>query len=204
MLLLVVACLLQFTSLPPADSTAPLVTNPATDSCLQDPQSKEPVANVSLPVSASPEKTEKNSPEPGVSLVALNLPDAPVALIKPAKASPPKQETGWASPKRQWLALTILQHSAATFDGWTTRRVVATGLGHETNPFLHAASDSAAIYPTIQLMSLGLDFVGARMQRSSRPWVRRFWWVPQAANMSIHIRDGVHNLHVYSALKQRQ
>jgi hypothetical protein len=203
MLVLVAACLLQIASVPSGYSREPMATNRVTDSSVDDLQSKIQVADLSL---SGSEFLETISLEPQLSPTAFDLPDAPPAAISPVTPTRPQKSseaTGWSRPKREWLALTVLQHSAATFDAWTTRRVVSTGLGHETNPFLHAASNSAAIYPTIQLASVGFDFLGSRMQRSSKAWVRRLWWVPQAANMSIHIRDGVHNLHVYSSLKQR-
>src|SRR5579862_9443421 len=35
---------------------------------------------------------------------------------------------------REWLALMIAQHSAATFDAWSTRQAISTGRYGELNP----------------------------------------------------------------------
>lgn len=94
---------------------------------------------------------------------------------------------------REWLALSITQHAAATFDAWTTRRSVNSG-NVEADPMLKPFAHSDSIYGAIQGTPLVFDFLSRRMQRSDRPVVRRFWWVPQTAMASVSIYCGAHNL----------
>jgi hypothetical protein len=41
-----------------------------------------------------------------------------------------------------------------------------------------------------------MDLIGKRMMVSEHRWVRRLWWLPQAAGSGISISAGVHNLGV--------
>ena len=111
----------------------------------------------------------------------------PVLLVKPSKPSP-------AGSKRVWLALTIAQHSAATFDAWTTRRRVSSGSYHENYPLLKPFAGNSSLYAVVQITPVVFDFVGQRMRHSDRPWMRRIWWVPQAAQTVTHLAFGARNL----------
>jgi len=87
-------------------------------------------------------------------------------------------------------------HGAAVFDSWTTRRAVSSGYGVEGNPLERPFAHSGAIYATTQVTPLIMDYVGRRMMRSSRTWVRKAWWIPQAANAGLSVGAGLHNYNV--------
>ncbi|MBZ5628697.1 MAG: hypothetical protein LAO06_07505 [Acidobacteriia bacterium] len=113
-----------------------------------------------------------------------------IVPIRPVKLSTPSP----AGSKRVWLALTIAQHSAATFDAWTTRRNVSSGNYHENNPFLRPFAGNNSLYVVMQITPTVFDLVGQRMRHSNRPWLRRIWWVPQAAQTATHLTLGARNL----------
>ena len=95
---------------------------------------------------------------------------------------------------REWLALVVVQHSAATFDAWTTRRAVSSGGGTEANPLLKPFAGNGSIYAAIQAGPLVLDYVSRRMMHSEHPWVRHSWWVPQVVGSALSFGTGIHNL----------
>jgi hypothetical protein len=115
---------------------------------------------------------------------ALIEPIRPIKLVKPSPAG----------SKRVWMALTLAQHSAATFDAWTTRRNVSSGHYHENNPFLKPFAGNNSLYAVVQITPLVFDLVGQRMRHSERPWARRFWWMPQAVQTATHLAFGARNL----------
>ena len=38
-----------------------------------------------------------------------------------------------------------------------------------------------------------LDYVGKRMMLSQYHWMRKMWWVPQAAGTAMSLTAGIHN-----------
>jgi hypothetical protein len=121
-----------------------------------------------------------------------------VAPIAPASFKPAPftrvSEAGRAHgyPKK-WLMLSAVEHGAATFDAWSTRRVIENGSGYEMNPLLRPFASSNALYGAVQVAPLVFDYVGLRMLHSEHPWMRKFWWVPQSASAAASIFGGVHN-----------
>jgi hypothetical protein len=101
--------------------------------------------------------------------------------------------------RRQWIALAILQHSAAVFDAYSTRQAVGHG-AVEDNPMLRPFAGSGAIYAATQLTPLVLDLVAYHMQRSEYPLLRRIWWMPQTVSAGLSIFSGFHNLSVAGKL----
>ena len=95
-----------------------------------------------------------------------------------------------------WLGLTIAQHGSAAFDAWSTRVSVDSGRGSELDPLMKPFANSGEIYPAIQVVPIGIDFVSHRMMRSSNPFVRRIWWLPQSAASIGFLLSGVSNLRV--------
>ena len=91
-----------------------------------------------------------------------------------------------------WLLLAIAQHSAATFDAWTTNRALARGYVEE-NPLLRPVAGTPAIYGVIQIAPTLFDYVGRRM-RPPAGLLRRAWWLPQTLGMSVSLYAGAHNL----------
>jgi hypothetical protein len=98
--------------------------------------------------------------------------------------------------RHEWLALTITQHSAATFDAWSTRRVISSGQGQELNPMLRPFAGNASLYAVIQVVPVLFDYLGRRMMTSHRGWARRTWWVPQAVSTTASLASGAYNLSI--------
>ena len=132
------------------------------------------------------------------------LPTAPASIPPSLYALPMPPHSPATNTARQrhlyeWLALTIVQHGAAGFDAWSTRRVVESMKGREENPLLRPFAGNASIYVAVQVAPVVLDLVGHRMMTSRRPWVRRVWWVPQAAGTAISVGSGIHNVALYNS-----
>jgi hypothetical protein len=99
--------------------------------------------------------------------------------------------------KQMWIGLGIAEHSAATFDAWTTRRAITTVGAQELNPLLKPFAGNASLYAAIQVAPAVMDYVGKKMMSSNHSWVRRMWWVPQSASFASSLFCGVHNLGVH-------
>jgi hypothetical protein len=98
-----------------------------------------------------------------------------------------------ARQRRVWYALTVTGSGAAAFDAWSTRRAISQGYGTEGNPLLRPFSHSGMMYAATQVSPLVMDFLGKRMMVSQHGWMRRMWWLPQAAGSGVSIAAGVHN-----------
>ena len=150
--------------------------------------------------------------EPGRLTPTLVLAAAADPLPEPAAAAPAEPEPAAfiATPakddrarlqeqrnKRIWIALAIAQHSSATFDAWTTRRVISSGAGHETDPLLRPFAGNDSLYAVIQVAPVALEYLSWHMMHSDHQWERRTWWMPQAAGAAMSFASGVHNLSVH-------
>ena len=100
-------------------------------------------------------------------------------------------------PPKKWLILSAASHGAATFDAWSTRQVIMSGAGQEMNPMLKPFANSNALYVAVQVAPFAFDYLGIRMMRSSHPWVRKMWWVPQAASTVTSFAAGAHNMTIH-------
>ena len=119
------------------------------------------------------------------------IPVQPVAPLEKTKTS---ETTGWKS--KRWFALTVAQHGSAAFDAWSTRQSLGSGNGYERDPLLKPFANSAAVYPALQVLPFGLDYLSSRMMRSQNTMVRRFWWLPQTVSTVGFVWNGARNLHV--------
>jgi len=99
--------------------------------------------------------------------------------------------------RRLWIGLAIAEHSAATFDAWSTRQAITTSGAQELNPLLKPFAGNASLYLAIQVAPALMDFAGRKMMYSRYSWVRRVWWVPQSASFVSSIFCGAHNLSVH-------
>ena len=97
-------------------------------------------------------------------------------------------------PRGKWLALSIAQHGAATFDAWSTRRALSAGQYQETNPALRPFAGNSSLYAAIQVVPLVFDYLSRRMMTSQHVWMRHAWWVPQALSTAASLGSGAHNL----------
>ncbi len=97
--------------------------------------------------------------------------------------------------RREWLALMILEHSAAAFDAYSTRGAISRG-AKEEDPMMRPFAHSPAIYAAIQVGPVLFDLLARHMQRSRYDFERRTWWLPQSASTGASTFSGVHNLRV--------
>jgi hypothetical protein len=93
-----------------------------------------------------------------------------------------------------WLALMIAEHSAATYDAWSTRRAISTGHAYEADPLMRPFANSGALYGAIQVAPFVIDYFSHRMSHSENQFVRRIWWVPQSIATVGFLFSGSHNV----------
>jgi hypothetical protein len=130
--------------------------------------------------------TDRDTTQP---LSSVRVPEpAPMKPVKVYTAEKPRMS-------RCWLALTMVQHGAATFDAYSTRQAIGRG-AVEDDPLMRPFAHSGAIYAAIQVGPLLLDYVARRMQHSEYGMVRRVWFVPQTASTVGFVLSGAHNLNV--------
>jgi hypothetical protein len=97
--------------------------------------------------------------------------------------------------RREWLALSIVEHGAAAFDAYSTRQAIGHG-AVEDDPLMRPFAHSPAIYAATQVGPVVFDLLARHMQRSEYPVVRRVWWMPQTISAGLSIFSGAHNLNV--------
>jgi len=133
-------------------------------------------------------------PKPKVDSEAVQPPSValPIQPMKPAHMRP--RET--RGQRVAWYSLMAAGHGAAAFDAYSTRLAISGNYGSETNPFLRPFSHSGALYAVTQVSPAVMDYIGKRMMVSETRWVRKMWWLPQAAGSGFSVFAGVHNLNV--------
>jgi len=181
---MVIATLLLICSIPQMDDTAKVVNDsPAvvSENAIKD-------SNLAAALPSAPTPKVKADAEP----IAPNPAAQPFQPVKPVFTRPRE------SPRQRklWYALTIAGSSGAAFDAWSTKRAVVGGYGQEANPFLRPFAGSNAIYAATQVSPAFMDYVGKRMMVSQNRWVRKMWWLPQAAGASMSFVSGAHNVGV--------
>jgi hypothetical protein len=181
---MVIATLLLLCSIPQMDDTAKMVND--SPAVFSDSATKESTLVAALPSAPAPKV--KADPEP----ITPNLAAQPFLPVKPVFTRP--RET--PRQRKMWYGLAIAGHSGAAFDAWSTHRAVAGGYGQEANPFLRPFANSNAIYAATQVSPAFMDFLGKRMMVSQHGWVRKMWWLPQAAGASMSFVSGAHNVGV--------
>jgi|SRR5215472_1552480 len=151
-----------------------------------DSTSKGSTVTETLPSAPEPKVRSEAEPAP------LRLAAEPFEPVR-AKARRLGESPG---QRKMWYGLVAAGHVAAGFDAWSTRRAVSSGYGQEANPFLKPFANSNAIYAATQVSPAFMDFLGRRMMVSQNPWIRKFWWLPQAAGASVSFVAVRHNLGV--------
>lgn len=230
MLLAMAALMFQAAVVPPAITASAPATVSAPSTAVPAPSplnaaSLFPTTPDEKPVVIpKPATGDANIVTPNVGTVKLNasnskLPGAysldPVALdsnqnsqafstIRIQDPKAPKQigiVTAESYPSRKaWWTLSILQHSAATFDAYSTRRAIALGAVEE-DPMMRPFAHSPGIYAAIQVGPLVFDYLSHKMQRSESPVIRRMWWLPQTGSTVASLVSGVHNMGVARQMK---
>jgi hypothetical protein len=149
--------------------------------------------NTNKPDAPAP-KAASSSNDANVSRPATKTVAPPVEPFSSTPIKPANPEFYETHRQRMiWYGLVAAGHSGAAFDAWTTRRAVTSGYGVESNPLERPFANSGAIYATTQICPALMDYLGHRMVRSGHPWMRRLWWVPQAASASFSIGAAAHN-----------
>lgn len=118
----------------------------------------------------------------------------PVMLVATKKKRP--EAVGIGVPK-MWFVLGAMEHGAATFDAWSTRRNIMAGTMHETDPIMKPFANSNAMYAAVQVAPVLFDLLSKQMMRNSHSWVRKSWWVPQSASTVASILSGAHNVAIH-------
>jgi hypothetical protein len=117
--------------------------------------------------------------------------------IQPLAYSPVKPVTpeAYETPRKRkiWYGLIATGHSAAALDAWTTRRAISGGYGVEGDPIQRPFANSGAVYVSTQVCPLLMDYIGYHMMRSNHSWMRKTWWIPQAAGASVSAGAAIHN-----------
>ena len=164
-----------------------------------------PAAPASLMLEAAPASDAVVALEPGR---LTPTPVAPAKALTSSAASPaiapviavsrPAEFAGriGQGPQRLWLGLAIAQHSAATFDAWSTRRAITLGGAQELNPMLKPFAGNRSIYAAVQVAPTLLDYLGRRMMNSRHGVLRHTWWLPQVLGTAASLAGGMHNLGV--------
>lgn len=186
----------------PATDTRIVITDVVAEvrSTSTNSASSQPVAPAAAAKPAPSSADPKTSP--GVTRLALADSTADsqafetLRLPNPTPAKPIRViAVEKTPPRKNWLALSIIQHGAATFDAYTTREAVSAG-AREDDPLMRPFAHSPAIYAASQVTPLVLDYAARRMQHSPRAFLRHTWWLPQSASTALFIFSGVHNLSV--------
>ena len=128
-------------------------------------------------------------------IATIRVPDPEPA--KPIQIQPAES----LHPSRAWLALSLVQGSAATFDAYSTRQAIGHG-AVEGDPLLRPFAHSGALYGAIQVGPVVLDYVARHMQRSENNFFRRTWWVPQSLATAGFLVSGAHNMSVANSMKR--
>jgi len=160
--------------------------------------SEDAATSSALPVAPTPKVVADDAaPSAGESSSVNAEAFLPGAAIQPA--TPPKaaiRGPRYEAPKQRiaWIGLSAAGHSTAAFDAYSTRRAIAGGYGTESNPLLRPFAHSGALYVATQVNPAVMDFFGHKMMTNRRPWVRKMWWVPQAAGVGFSFAACMHNM----------
>jgi hypothetical protein len=189
---MVITALLLICSIPQMEDSAKVVadSNVAAEradspAVASDNASKESTLVASLPSAPAP----KVRPDAVIEPNAAAQPFQPVRPVFTRPRETPRQ-------RKMWYALAVAGHSGAAFDAWSTHRAVSGGYGQEANPLLRPFAHSNAIYAATQVSPAVMDFLGKRMMVSQHGWLRKMWWLPQAAGAGISFASGAHNVGV--------
>lgn len=151
-------------------------------------------ARVALPDTPSP---KVDVPSKSADDAALRGSESSSAAVQPLLSSPVKPATpeSYETPRKRkiWYGLIAAGHSASVLDAWTTRRAISGGYGVEGDPLQKPFATSGAVYASTQVCPLLMDLLGRHMMRSNHAWMRKVWWVPQAAGASVSLGAAIHN-----------
>jgi hypothetical protein len=152
----------------------------------------QPAATSAAVASLNVSSSRNIAAQPALMSVSNSVPTQ-AAILKSTTTLPEKPSV---KQQRIWWALTVAQHGAATFDAWSTRQSLESGYGYERNPLMKPFAGSPAIYPVIQVVPVGLDFLSRHMMQSRHGFLRKTWWLPQTIATAGFVWSGANNLRV--------
>lgn len=203
MVLAIAALFLQFA--PSAQPLPDIAAVPVVKLASADTKTAQAKPAASLESSASTDSSTGNaiptaftlaklesSAQNGQALETIRVPS--LAPGRPAGVILPETH-----PRKAWLVLSIAEHSAATFDAYSTRLAISRG-ANEADPMMQPFAHSPAIYGAIQVGPLVLDYAARRMERSQHGFLRKTWWVPQTAATGLFLFSGAHNMSVANSV----
>jgi hypothetical protein len=157
-------------------------------------QSISPVPVSSMP-SPSPSDVE-NSPARTVSTIeSSGLPSAPPIHITPRTDSPVKAVV--RTPFHSWLALSIVGQAAVLADVKTTLDLRSSSplTFRESDPLARPFVNmpTPAYVGSAVALTAGLSLASWKLSTSENGWLRRHWWLPQAAQIVLNAECAVHN-----------
>jgi hypothetical protein len=190
------------------------VVTPSTSTASSSPDTKDG-KKVTGPITAHPETdstvsdkgaamtTDKNTPkEPPLSawnndsLSDTQKQSFSTIRIPEAQPKPIQFASAETLPSRKvWMALSLVQSGAATFDAYSTRQAIGHGAVEE-DPTMRPFAHSLSLYAAIQVGPVLLDLLARHMQRSEHNVFRHTWWMPQSAATAGFLVSGVHNIGV--------
>jgi hypothetical protein len=193
---MLLATMLLLGALPQSGELAKSVANVAVAAVADAAEAKDSGAARELPSMPTPKAATDADGVTIAANVASAEPVQPAAVvlpIQPMKAAytRPRETRG---QRVAWYGLMVAGHGAAAFDAYSTRLAISGNYGTETNPFLRPFSHSSALYAATQVSPTVLDYIGKRMMVSETRWVRKLWWLPQAAGSGFSVFAGVHNV----------
>jgi hypothetical protein len=139
-------------------------------------------------------ETDINASAVGVVSAEAVQPPRVALPIQPAVKAAFTRPRETRGQRVAWYTLAVTGHGAAAFDAYSTRLAISGGYGTEGNPLLRPFSHSSAMYAATQVSPGVMDLLGKHMMVSENRWVRRMWWLPQAAGSGFSIGAGMHNL----------
>lgn len=193
MILTLAALLLQFPSIPQSLSSRTFSNAAESTATARETAPKDAARDTDENTDLAPEVPAGDGLILNSSLPARDSRAANLSLIPVSGA----QDRSGKRRHREWFALMIAQHSASTFDAWSTRQAISTGRYREMNPALGPFAENDSLYAAIQVCPLVFDYVSRRMMNSQHGWLRHTWWIPQAFSTAISLGSGAHNLSLH-------
>ncbi|MCU1241517.1 MAG: hypothetical protein JWO71_2243 [Candidatus Acidoferrum typicum] len=197
---MLLATIVLLGAIPQSGDLARSIANVATEVSAEN--RNDAASSRSLPSMPMPKVKTDAEPDGVNSSLAANLAGAAAVQTPRVTLSMQPVKQAYTRPREirgqriAWYTLAVTGHGAAAFDAYSTRRALSGGYGTEGNPFLRPFANSNALYAVTQISPAVMDFLGKRMMVSENRWVRRMWWLPQAAGSGFSIGAGVHNMGV--------
>jgi len=197
---MLLATVLLLGAIPQAGELARSTANAAVEVTTE--AAKEAAGSRNLPSMPTPKVTTDSETDGVNSSVAASVASAETVQTPHVTLSMQPVKQAYMRPRETrgqriaWYTLAMTGHGAAAFDAYSTRLAISGGYGTEGNPFLRPFSHSGALYAATQVSPAVMDLIGKRMMVSENHWVRRLWWLPQAAGSGFSIGAGMHNLSV--------